>query len=339
MPRSERARRWLKFGVAVGVSVVFVALFVGSVDIDEVGQALADANYVYVAPALALFAASVGIRALRWRYFLLPSQDLSWRQLLPSVLIGYAGNNLLPLRAGELVRAQHLADRFGVPRMQTFGAVLMERLFDGLALAVFLLWGLLLVDVGTAYLGLGLAMAGAALMGLAIGVLLAREPALPERIAALNLPFFTPRIRKEVAGLGGSFLGGFSVLARPSLFAMATLSSAAAWGLELSMYWLIGEAFNLDASFISVAFAGAAANVSLSLPSAQGGVGPFEVFATEALLKFDIAETAAAAYALALHFFLIVPVSLVGLVVLWRTTLPGAERAGSMAAPALEPNE
>ena len=33
-----------------------------------------------------------------------------------------------------------------------------------------------------------------------------------------------------------------------------------------------------------------------------------------------------AAYALALHLFLVAPVSLVGLVVLWRMTLPGARK-------------
>jgi len=98
------------------------------------------------------------------------------------------------------------------------------------------------------------------------------------------------------------------------------------------MYYLIAEAFSLNASFIEVAFAGAAANVSLSLPSAQGGVGPFQVFATEALLKFDVPQNDAAAYALALHFFLIVPVSLVGLLVLWRSTLPGVRRAALHAA-------
>jgi uncharacterized membrane protein YbhN (UPF0104 family) len=158
-------------------------------------------------------------------------------------------------------------------------------------------------------------------------------------VASLPLPFLTPRIRAEIVGLGGSFLQGFSVLTGASRVFLCSLTSAAAWGLELAMYWLIAEAFDLNASFITVAFAGAAANVSLSLPSAQGGVGPFEVFATEALLKFDVPEPAAAAYALALHFFLIVPVSLVGLIVLWRTAWAGSARASRVREPAVEPTD
>jgi hypothetical protein len=258
---------------------------------------------------------------------------------LPSVLIGYAGNNLLPFRAGELVRAQHLAVQFGVPRMQTFGALLMERLFDGLVLAAFVLWGLLLVDIGTAYLGLGLVLAAGTLVAGIVCFALAQRPGFAGWLAALPIPFVTSWLRGQIAGLGESFFKGFSVLTSRSRFGLAALCSAAAWGLELAMYWLISEAFSLEASFITIAFAGAAANVSLSLPSAQGGVGPFEVFATEALQKFSIGADAAAAYALALHFFLIVPVSLVGLVVLWRSTLPGARRAEAGAQPALEAKE
>jgi hypothetical protein len=64
----------------------------------------------------------------------------------------------------------------------------------------------------------------------------------------------------------------------------------------------------------------------MSLPAAQGGVGPFQYFATQALTRAGVAETAAAAYALALHLFLVAPVSLVGLAVLWRSTLPGARK-------------
>ena len=329
-------KRHLRFLITIAVSVIFAALFLLSVDLDAVFESLGDADYAYVAPALALFAVSVAARSLRWRCFLLPASDLTWRQLLPSVLIGYAGNNLLPLRAGELVRAQHLADRFAVPRMRTLGALIMERLFDGAVLATFLLWGLLLADAGTAYLGAGVLLAVSAAGGFALCALAALRPSLPATLAALPLPLLTPRLRGEIAGLGGSLLAGFSVLTSPGRFALAGVWSAVAWGLELAMYWLIAEAFDLNASFIAIAFAGAAANVSLSLPWAQGGVGAFELLATEALVSFDVFESSAAAYALALHFFLIAPVSLVGLAVLWRSTLPGRQSrplASALEAP------
>ena len=317
---------WIKLVVAVAVSVFFSALFVRSIDVGEVASALGDANYVYVVPALGVFALSMVARSLRWRTFLLPADDVRWRGLLPSLLVGYAGNNLLPLRAGELLRAQHLAERQGVARMRTLGTLIMERLFDSALLAVFVLWGLLLAGAGAAYLGAGLLLAGLSAAGFGVCTAIALRPELPAKIAGLPLPFLTARIRSEIESLGGSFLSGFSVLTSWRRFGVASLTSGAAWGLELGMYWLVSRAFDLDASLIEVAFAGAAANVAMSLPSAQGGVGPFQFFASKALIEFGIADSAAGAYALALHVFLVAPISLVGLLVLWRTTAMGGER-------------
>ncbi len=324
---------WIKLLVAIAVSIVFSALFVLSIDVGDVAAALGDADYVYVAPALALFALSMIARSVRWRVFLQPEDDVPWMGLLPSLLVGYAGNNLLPLRAGELLRAQHLAGRRGVARMRTLGTLVMERLFDAAVLSTFVLWGLVLAGSGTAYLGIGLALAALSVAGFIGCFAVAVKPGLPAKLSALPLPLVTPGIRREIANLSGSFLSGFGVLTSASRFAAAAAATAAAWGLELSMYWLISRGFGLDASFLTVAFAGAAANVAMSLPSAQGGVGPFQFSATKALLAFGVLESAAAAYALALHIFLVVPVSLAGLIVLWRTTSLGARQA--VAAPAL----
>src|ERR1700712_5329773 len=100
---SESARNRLKLLATIVLSVAFAGVFIASINIDQVADSLGSADYVLVAPALGLFALSVVFRSVRWRAFLLGTIDLSWRALLPSVLIGYAGNNLLPLRAGELV--------------------------------------------------------------------------------------------------------------------------------------------------------------------------------------------------------------------------------------------
>lgn len=336
MLASERTKRWLKLFVTFAGSLVFSVFFLRSIDLDQVLTALRDADYLFIVPALALFGASLCFRALRWRYFLLGSHDLTWHQLLPSVLIGYAGNNLLPLRAGELVRAQHLYDRFGISRMQTFGALLMERLFDGAVLASFLLWGLLVSDSGAGYLGAGLLLAAGAVVGFIACTVAVMKPELAQRAIALPLGKLSPRRQIQISELGGSFMAGFSVLSGAPRVAGAAFASIAAWGLELAMYLLIAEGFHLDASVTAIAFAGAAANVSLSLPLAQGGVGAFEVLATEALVQFHVAKDAAAAYSLALHFFLIVPVSLVGLAVLWRYTLTGRVRRSAEVAETAE---
>ena len=63
-------------------------------------------------------------------------------------------------------------------------------------------------------------------------------------------------------------------------------------------------------------------------------MGPFQYVALEALAKAGIAGGGAAAFALALHIFLVGPVSLVGLGFLWRSTVPVGEGVAAAELPA-----
>src|SRR5579862_7563934 len=54
------------------------------------------------------------------------------------VVVGYASNNVLPARLGELVRAGMLAERTGIPLAQSVTVTLIERLLDGITILVLL---------------------------------------------------------------------------------------------------------------------------------------------------------------------------------------------------------
>jgi uncharacterized membrane protein YbhN (UPF0104 family) len=191
------------------------------------------------------------------------------------------------------------------------------------------------MDMGRAFVGAGIILAILTAMGFAFCVFLARNPQLPARMMSRKWPLLSERVRQEIGSLGESFITGFSALRDSRQFAGVAALSAVAWLLEFSMYWVIALAFDLGAGFATIAFTGAAANVALSVPSAQGGVGPFQFFAKEALLRFNIAGAPAAAYALALHIFLVAPVSLIGLLVLWRSTLP-IKQIATLGSPRAE---
>ena len=51
--------------------------------------------------------------------------------------VGYAANNVLPARLGELVRSHYLGDREGISRTTTLGTVVVERVVDtGMVVAI-----------------------------------------------------------------------------------------------------------------------------------------------------------------------------------------------------------
>ena len=296
------------------VSAGFFYLFVRDLNLSEVWETIREADFEYVALGLVLFGVSLVARTFRLRTLFAPS-DPGTGMLGTTLLIVYAANNLLPLRGGELLRAQILFDRAGISRMRTMGVALLERLLDLAVLGAFVVGGQFIVDVGIAFIGTGLLVAGGAVAGLVIARLLVVKPALPQRVAELEWLPLKESWRRTLTGWSGSVIEGLSALRTLPAFLAAAFWTSVAWALEFGMYWLVARAFHIDEGFFTLAFVGAAASLSLSIPSAQGGVGPFQLVAKEALLKFGVATNIAGAYALALHVLLVLPVTLVGLIV------------------------
>ena len=126
-------RNW-RFLIGVGVSLILLLVLLYQVDLSEVGEALTSANYLYLAPSIALYFVAVYFRAVRWRYLLSPLKVLRVGRLYTVVVIGYMANNLLPARLGELVRAYYLARREPINASSALGTVAVERVYDGMTL-------------------------------------------------------------------------------------------------------------------------------------------------------------------------------------------------------------
>ena len=100
-----------RFWFGLAASAAFLVVLVFQVDLEELQESLSSANYVYVAPAIALYFVALYFRALRWRYLLSPIGAFRVGRLYSVVVIGYMVNNLAPARLGELARSYLLSRR------------------------------------------------------------------------------------------------------------------------------------------------------------------------------------------------------------------------------------
>ena len=158
--------RSLRFWVALAVGVLLIALFLIATDLSEIADAFEDANYWYVAPAVVVLFLSFFLRCYRWSILMRPVAAISPRRLFSYSIIGYMANNLIPARAGELIRAYVLGERERVSTMGTLGAIAVERLFDGCVLVLMLLTAGAVVGLGDSSLR-AIAIAAAALFSVA----------------------------------------------------------------------------------------------------------------------------------------------------------------------------
>ena len=343
MTQSLRLPPWATGAVArtllgFGGSTAFILLFLRHTDFGQVGRAFTEVSAWWIAPALGVYFAGVAARAWRWHYLLLHIESIVWWRLFPIVAIGFGVNNVLPLRAGELVRAHVLYQRHGISRLSGLSSIFMTRVYDGLMLTLFLC-----VGVGASLVGLnGVTYAGdalAAAMGfLVFGIIgafivfgaVARRPDDAERIAGSLLRRLPGQHERQWPWLQPVIVG-MSAQANRRQVSGAVIASFLAWGLEAVMYWMVGKAFGLGLPFVVYLLVAAGANLLITAPSTSGGVGPFE-WATKAVLLIWLpslgavgvgaAEEAAIAYAATLHGLVLIPISIVGLSCLWLFQLP-----------------
>jgi hypothetical protein len=312
-------RVWIGFLI----TLVFLALFFRSTDFGEIVDAFEQANYALALASLPVYFVGIWIRTIRWQYLLRPVKHVSTARLYPVVLIGLMANNVLPARAGELVRAYILGERERVKKAAALGTIAVDRLFDGLTLIPMLVivaavlgtnesFELGFIDYSLSLFGLALFMA--VIFGLGLGVLfvLAFSEAWRDRADALVMRVTPHRFRASVEGLAHSFFEGLDALRNPVDLTFAWVMSTISWLLEATMYYMVGRAFHVDVGFQYFLLITAAANLAISVLASQGGVGPFELVTKHILIAGNAATGTVEAAAIGLHALVLLPVIIIG---------------------------
>jgi glycosyltransferase 2 family protein len=312
---------WKQSALGVAVTVTFLAIFLLRTDLKETTDAIASADHALLVCAMLFFTACLSLQALRWRLLLSPMREIKATRLIPVIFVGHLANNVLPLRIGELVRAMVLGQREHVGRIAALGTITVERLIDGLTLVLILFIALTFHEETSRLRNLSLIAGGA--FGLFAGLLVVGVIWKNVAVRALHiLTGVVPlRWRTQVRELGASFLTGLDCLRHPKVVAGAVFYTASFWGLITLVYFLVGEAFGIEESLTTYLLVVGAANAGVSIPSSQGGLGPFEFFAREALVLASVDGSVATAYALTLHFLMILPTVILGLFFLWSMKL------------------
>ena len=314
---------WRSRRVWIGllVSLVFIALFLVRTDFQEIADAFAEANYTWALLSIPVYFVAAWFRALRWRILLKPLGAMSTARVFPVVIIGFMANNLIPARAGELVRAYILREREKVSMAATLGTIVVDRLFDGLVLLAFLLGVAAFVGVSDLMRDLAISMAVLFGLGLAVVAVVASSESRGVAAARGFLRVLPAGLRSRAEAPVHSFLDGLRSLRNPLDMLAVSAASVVSWLLEATMYYMVGLAFGLGVGFDAYLLVAAAANLAISVPSSPGGVGPFEFFAKRSVILFGVSDGLATAYAVALHALLLFPVIALGLYFLWAINL------------------
>lgn len=306
-------KRW-QVVLGLIVSAVFLWLALRGLNLTDVLAGLRSANYLWLVPGIAVYFLAVVIRTWRWHYLLKPLKPVSVRHLFPTVVIGYMGNNVYPARAGELLRAYVLKRNEGVSVSSSLATVIVERIFDGLVMLVFVFVALptvpFLPDAVRSIVIFGSLIFFSALI---VFLFLAARPALAARLYNPLIDRLLPhRLRDKVRGFIERFMIGLAALRDFEHIIMIFFTSILIWLLETVKYWFVMHAFSFEVSFFTLMLMNGIVNLATTLPAAPGYVGTFDAPGIAILSAAGVNPEVATAYTLVLHAALWFPITLLG---------------------------
>jgi uncharacterized protein (TIRG00374 family) len=265
----------------------------------------------------------LGVRVVRWHLILNRLGPLAVSKVARALVVGYAVNNILPARLGELFRAEYLRRKYHFSGSAALGSILVERFFDGVVAV-----GLLGFGVAVAPLNVNqTALITATLIG---AVCLAFAAITFFAVVAWDRhrPTTTMSIFRTYLN---RFASSFSIIYHRGAFPIFALTLFA-WAAEAAAINSVLWSFSIDVSTSALCLIFGAAALSTLFPSAPGYFGSFQIAFIVAYGALGLSASLAVVSATAVQALLFGSLTLVGLLV-WFADHARGVRSTVSAAP------
>jgi len=276
----------------------------------ELKDDLATMNWWWVGLAVVADVAVYCWQAWRWSLLLRPVEPVSVWQAVRAIYVGLFANEVLPFRAGELLRCYLLGRWTQLPFSVSLSSILIERIFDGVWLCLCLLVTVKIVLfpahfrylVNSGYALAIIVSAGAVL--LALGMFRRQKTA-----AALNRPW-----QRHLRVL----IDDLSLIGHSRYLYFAFLQSLPYLLLQVIPIFGAFRGYGFDDLTLGMAFAlMVILRLGSVVPQAPGDLGLFQLLTRESLEKiFNVVPAEAARFSLVLWGIVTLPLLIGGSVAL-----------------------
>ena len=224
-------------------------------------QSIQQIDSVYFLLATIFLWGSVWLRGLRWKWLFKESSSPSVSSLYRAELIGYFGNNVLPLRLGELLRTYIVGKENNLSKSFVFGTVVLERLMDMLALTFFGIILLFLYPFEEEWISDYLLKGGVVILIIILTL------TILSRFKPNNTDNKFPSILNQI-------LDGLLSIRKQRVIPVV-ISSLLIWSIYLLDVYFIQRAFQFELNWTQSLTVLVISSLALSIPSAPGMIGTF----------------------------------------------------------------
>lgn len=319
----------ISYSIAFVLTAALLYFAFRGLDLQAGIAAIAGARVLPLIGGVVLMLVSHLVRAYRWQVLLRPlKKKTSFSRAVRATIAGYGANNLIP-RSGEILRPYMMSKGEGMPLAGVLATVVVERLSDVIALALLIVFSLIVLQdklfaVFPTLSSMAVPLLGLVLIGLAVFVAIFFSERRTARFAALVARVLPERIGSKVKSIAADFSRGLRGLDRQAVLPLI-VGTAGIWILYgISMYVSL-QGFT-DASMASVDLRGAfvlltLSGISFTIPT-PGATGTYHFFISQGLAQlFGVPLQIALAYALLTHLVSFTVMTVLGVIFLFREGL------------------
>ena len=273
--------RSVKSGVVFAGFVLaglFFWLAVREIDVDVFIDTLRQAEVDYVAHTTIALILFYGLKAHRWRMIMPADAPFGGQVLVIPMMLGFAANNILPLRLGELVRVYCAGRILGISKMMVFATLVVERLFDFAAISCIVLLGLILIFVDNISIPNLYTQVITAFTALIVSSIIFKSLFFLARKQPTVLIAYLPnRYRVSTEKILKEFIDGATAIEGRWQFFIIFLSSLVQWLLMVFCIFVAMLALSIDSPSFAIATCVLALVVfGISLPAGPAFIGTIE---------------------------------------------------------------
>lgn len=273
---SRKRLIFLIAGLILGLVLIF--FWLRSIDVNAVLTNIRQVQLDLVVWASLAYLGAYFIRSWRWNLLLKKQARIPLGRTFLYSMGGNWINYLIPIRAGEVVKAWFVKRNHGTPMLNVLPSIFIDKTFDTLGiLFVLLMVPLLRIRISTPLMLLLILLGLVFLASLGILLLSVWHKEGVVKFFQLLLSWLPRNWRQKLLGYIDVFIKGLNVFEHHwSRLLSAVLLTAIGVGLDGFYFYLLFQAFGVSFPFVMVLFGYTLINLSYALPQPPAQLGSNE---------------------------------------------------------------
>jgi hypothetical protein len=283
--------------LALALAGVLLYFSLKGIDWGQVWRIVQGARWELILLTLALISVALFCRAFRWRVLLTAQKPVPAGVAFWATAAGYLGNQLLPARAGEMIRTLLICRHTGARTAFVLTTALSERVVDAAVLVTITATVLLLLPEKPGWLEV--AVRPFAALGFGSVIALALLPYFENHgqrwLAKLPVP---EKLRERLTHLLGQAFEGIRAFHDPGRLARFAGLTAVIWAIDGGVTVMCARSIGLEISYPVALLLVAGLGLGSALPSTPGFLGIYQFVAVSILTPFGLSRSQAIAHIL-----------------------------------------